>query len=138
MIAAAALAVAIMDQAEKDRIEGLIKRNLQTLGSPEKLVGADPKEVSRLTSRFKELAEQLAKHAITVSEPEESEEEQESGDEGEGEGEGEGDADSKAEDDAPPRTRRDVIQTALETELPEEQAARLTDLTVAKLNEHGL
>ncbi len=51
----------------KAQLEVEIKRHLQTLATPERLLGADPKEVSALTSRFKELQEKLAK--IRPTEP---------------------------------------------------------------------
>ncbi len=56
-----------MTAERKTQLEGEIKRHLQTLATPERLLGADPKEVSALTSRFKELQERLAK--IRLAEP---------------------------------------------------------------------
>lgn len=136
-------AAATMDQAEKDRIEGLIKRHLQTLGSPEKLVGADPKEVSRLTSKFKELAEQLARRVTTTVDDEEpddeGEDEEEEVDTESEQEDGEGDENDEPKDDGdkPPLTRKGVVQAVLEGELPAEQATRLADAIVTKLDELG-
>lgn len=134
-------AVDLMEQAEKDRIEGLIRKHLQTLGDPEKLVGADPKEISRLTSKFKELAEQLAKRVIVVVESEMNDDDMPEGEDSEADDEGDGaDGDDDADNgagDTPP-TRRGVIRAALTTELPAEQADRLADLIVARLDEKGL
>jgi len=136
----------IMDQAEKTRLEGLLKKQLQTLASPEKLVGADPKEVSRLTSKFKELAEFLAKRAIVEPEPPEDEEEQE--DESDDEtGDSDEDADTEGDDasdeeeedeDSAPVTRKDAILVVLKSELEASQAERLADAIVEKLAELGL
>jgi molecular chaperone HtpG len=136
----AASAVVVIDQAEKDRIEALIKKNLRTLGDPEKLVGADTKEVSRLTSRFKALAEELAKRVPTTAEEDEPDDDADTGSEaGESEdidqdGGEEGDDDNA---ETPP-TRKSVILAALNTELAATQAERLSDLVVAKLAEHNL
>ncbi|RWP39794.1 ATP-binding protein [Mesorhizobium sp.] len=47
--------------AEKSRIEGLVRRQIDILGSDKVLTGADPKEVSSLLSKFKELQERLVK-----------------------------------------------------------------------------
>lgn len=136
-----------MDQAEKTRLEGLLKKHLQTLGSPEKLVGADPKEVSRLTSKFKELTELLAKRAIVVPEPPEEKEEPESGadddetddsgDDAEAEGD-DGPADEEADEDSRPVTRKDAILAVLKSELDTGQAERLADAIVEKLADLGL
>ncbi|MGE4302616.1 MAG: ATP-binding protein [Novosphingobium sp.] len=54
-----------MTAERRDQLEAEIKRHLQTLATPERLLGADPKEVSALTSSFKELRERLAKIRIT-------------------------------------------------------------------------
>lgn len=143
----AAVAVEEMSPADKTRIDTLIKRHLQTLGDPQKLVGADPKEVTSLTSKFKELAERLAKHAVVQPEPE-PEPEPEPAPEGDGaepDGGGDGDDDTDGgagaaddDEDATPPSRKEVIQAALETELAAAQAARLADVVIAKLEEHGL
>lgn len=141
----AANSVEVIDQAEKDRIETQIKKSLRTLGDPEKLVGADPKEISRLTSRFKELAEQLAKRVIVEPEepePEEEDGESEDSDDGTGDtgddGEADGDDSDNDDENSAPPTRDDIIHAALVTELPEDQARRLTTLIVTKLEESGL
>lgn len=133
-----ASAVAVIEQAEKDRIEALIKKSLRTLGDPEKLVGADPKEVSRLTSQFKALAEELAKRVATAAEEEVPEDDVHDGpndDEGE-------DVDQDEEEDGgdteTPPTRKGIILAVLKTELPAVQAERLSDLVVAQLSKHNL
>ncbi|ESZ61438.1 MULTISPECIES: ATP-binding protein [unclassified Mesorhizobium] len=137
---------ATLDQPEKARIEALIKRQLQTLGSPEKLIGADPKEVSTLTSKFKELAEQMAKRTIPVPGPVAEEADGDEGVEGDEDSDSDDEPEDSSEDgdegenegEAPRHTRADVILAALSTELAEEQAARLTAKIVHDLEKQGL
>lgn len=154
----AAAQVEVLTQAEKDRIEGQIRRHLLTLGDPQKLVGADPKEVSSLTSKFKALAEQLGKRTIAEPTPEaedDDEEEDGTGDTGEQErdedadADEDGTADDRSEDaqgatgagaGAPDTeaSRKDVVHAVLMTELPGAQATRLTEAILAALDAHGL
>jgi histidine kinase/DNA gyrase B/HSP90-like ATPase len=53
-----------LTSAEKTKLAALIKRQIDLLGSEKVLAGADPKEISSLLSRYKELQEQLAKRSV--------------------------------------------------------------------------
>jgi len=120
----------------KANIEAAIKRNLNSLASRDRLLVADPKEVSELTAKFKELQEKLAKREI--KEPEPQPEPGDDQDDADADNSGGNDADDADGGDATAPTRADVIFSALCTELEEVQARKLAELIVQKLYEAGL
>ena len=131
--------------AEKTRIEAAVKKQLQDLASTTKLVGADPKEVSSLTAKFKELAERLAKLAPIEPKPAET---RTGTDESSKTGNQESDDSSASssseneeneeEDDDVAQTRVEVILEVLTTELAHAQAQRLAKRVAERLDETGM
>lgn len=145
---------------EKSATETEIRKHLAALTTADsKLPGADPKEVTALISKFKELNEQLAKAVIQDpvvetpdEEPEEApdleaqddggDDEDEPGDDedGDGESEPEGSADEPADDDGGAsseepgaKTDLDIVREVLTAELGGEEADRLMGLIDARL-----
>lgn len=145
-----ALSVEAMTADRKTQTETDIKKHLQTLSSPDRLLGADPKEVSALTSRFKELQERLAKiRPIEPSgepkhpSPTDGEEDADappadppSADEDQN---GDPDASNTLELDADGDiTVLTVVRDVLTEEVGEVEGSRLTSLIAARLNDAGL
>jgi molecular chaperone HtpG len=127
-----------MSSDEKKRLQSEIKKQLDKLGS-DKLAGADPKEVSAAISRFKELQEKLAKIPTKGSIPPVPPEDN-SGDESpkdettKDEKQEPGDEDSTGVEPSPPGVL-DVVLEVLAEELGDEEAQRLLDIIVSRLND---
>jgi molecular chaperone HtpG len=127
----------------KVKLEAEIKRHLQTLSSPDKLLGADPKEVSALSSKFKELLETLEKLPVEDPPPEtETTSDDPNKDETSGTPDEDADGEPADEDDDPDEPTGpdavDLIYQVLSAELGEEQARRLAYLIAACLRDAGL
>ena len=123
-----------MSLDEKKRLQLEIKKQLDKLAS-EKLAGADPKEISNLISKFKELQEKLAKISTkeptppspTVDTPPDDsphEEEPERGEEN-----------SRVGESPPAPGVLDVVLEVLAEELGDDEAQRLLDIIVSRLND---
>ena len=137
-----------LTQAEKSQVDAAVKRQLQDLASPTKLVGADPKEVSALTAKFKELAERLSQRTPTNPPQPENDDtatdnDGDDADDGNGQDDDrddtdddDGDDDKKEVDDASPRLV--AIREVLTRELETEQASRLAVRVDQRLVELGL
>lgn len=126
----------------KADIQAEIQKSLKTLEDPDKVIGADPKEVSALISKFKELSETVEAMEVFVPEAEEETGEQDAGG-GNGEGR-DGDASSdegdEEEDDVEGEGAGEgwdgtmlVVYQVLKEELGEEQAKRLIRLISERL-----
>lgn len=84
----------------KSDIQAEIAKSLKILEDPDKVIGADPKEVSDLISKFKELSEQLDEMELTTPSASGGEDEGADDDVG-GEGSSDGDGESGDDDDQP-------------------------------------
>lgn len=150
-----------MTTERKTQLEADLKKQLQLLATPERLLGADPKEVSAFTSRFKGLQETLAK-IRTVEPPRDNPNDPEASDEDqppagpngsspgtqpspdEGADGGAGGSDDAPDTGAPDTGAADedesvlaIIHNVLSEELGEAEAARLTSLIGARLAAAG-
>jgi molecular chaperone HtpG len=143
-----AIKVTSISAVVKAELEREVQKNIATLGSPSKLVGADPKEVSDLATRFKDLLENLSNVQIIdqpvsdVGEPEK----ETSGSKTYGatgvdlleKADGNGSKTTGEQHTQASLTRERVVRDVLLTELPLAQAERLALAIVARLAETGL
>ncbi|NKB55028.1 MAG: hypothetical protein GKS00_01710 [Alphaproteobacteria bacterium] len=128
---------------EKVEIEAAIRVRLKELASPTKLVGADPKEVSRLVSKLKELAETVANKPVAASDDPSDENgstEGESGSSDDGETESTDGTDGDGEDtrsdvgnDNERSSQYQIVFGILSEELPNEQAEKLATRIIEAL-----
>ena len=126
--------------AEKTKLAVLIKRQIDLLGSEKVLAGADPKEVSSLLSRYKELQEQLAKRSVDdpQSTPPQPPPDDEDGTDTETEADEETDSTADEDNGGQPGDQKtpdflDIISDVLTQELGEVEAERLMALICARL-----
>lgn len=128
--------------AEKTRIEGAVKKQLQDLASPTKLVGADPKEVSSLTAKFKELAERLAKLVPVEPNPSGTRtgigESSNRGNQELNEAPDSNTSGNDVDEEDVAQARVEVILEVLAAELPPTQAQRLAGRVADRLDEMGM
>lgn len=126
-----------LSQDSKTEIEAAIRARIKELASPTKLVGADPKEVSKLVSRLKELAETVARKPVTVPDEPADESENSDGDTGTAsdgdngtddspDGDGD-DPTDKGEGEDESSSLLECILEVLNSELPKDQSERLAN-----------
>ncbi|WP_299409973.1 ATP-binding protein [uncultured Roseobacter sp.] len=131
-------------EEEKTEIEATIRERLKELASPTKLVGADPKDVSRLTSNLKELAETVAKIPVAAAKTQSTEDDDDAvGTDTEGENEDDNQTPSSGNGDSPDgendgssgdkATPHEIVFGILREELPDELATKLAHKIVEAL-----
>lgn len=153
-----ALARPSLTSAEQGALQNDIRRHLATLNAADtKLPGADPKEITVLISKFKELNEKLARAVVVDPTPPPSDEEEDGDDENDTEdgeddgagreedadkgetpddqpsGAGDGSGDDGAAGDAAAKTELEVVAQVLAEELGDAEAGRLMGLVMARL-----
>jgi hypothetical protein len=125
--------------AEKTRLTTLIKRQIDLLGSEKVLAGADPKEISSLLSRYKELQERLAKRPVDDPQPTEPQPpDDEEGADAETEADQQPDSTAGEDDGGQPGGPKrpdvlDIVADVLRQELGKPEAERLMTLIRARL-----
>ncbi|HEY4940641.1 MAG TPA: ATP-binding protein [Rhizomicrobium sp.] len=130
-----ALAAQSITPQEKSKLSSDIKRHILTLSSPDKLLGADPKDVSSLISKFKEMQERLERFKVQEPPPPEDStktEEQTAAADSSGNNSNEESAEGVE------RGVLDVVLEILQAEFGDTKAAQILRLIEAKLDEEGL
>ena len=122
---------------DKVEIEEAIQTHLKTLSSRAKLTGADPKQISALTARFKELSELLKDKPIQEPKDDgEPDDETETTEPGLGDDDN-GDIKEDGEDTSPgtlPDPRLSLIVEVLRAELAEDKARQLAAQIIERLD----